>query len=301
MLQPTTMQDQGPTFSRLVAGVMTWGQWGAKYSANEMADLLSALVDRGITTIDHADIYGHYTTEAEFGAALARVPHLKQKIQLISKCGIQLPTEGLPHPHKSYEYSPAYIRQQVDQSLANLGVEQLDLLLLHRPSPLLAPRLVAETLKALMAEGKVAQVGVSNFTPSQTAMLNAYVPLLTNQVEASLMHLAPFQDGTFDQALTMNYRPMAWSPLGGGQLFTQDTPEHWQPLKTAVQELAEEKNVGLDVIMLAWLLQHPSGILPVLGSTKLDRWEGYIKALDVTLTHYEWLRLWRESVGEELP
>ena len=301
MLQPTTLAAEGPTFSRLVAGMMTWGAWGAKLSTKEMASLLEALVERGITTIDHADIYGLYSTEEDFGKALATVPHLKAKLQVVTKCGIQLPDGPFDHPHKAYHYSREYITQMAERSLKLLGVEVLDVLLLHRPSPLLHPDEAAEALQALMDQGKIKHAGVSNFTPSQFSMLRSRIPLVTNQVEASVTHLAPFQDGTFDQALELGLKPMAWSPIGGGTLLGDEVPTEWQRLKRGLLEVAESHQTTPDVIMLAWLLKHPSGMLPVLGSTKLHRWDGYLKALDIELSHYEWLRLWMDSMGEDIP
>jgi len=280
---------------------MTWGKWGAKLNATDMARLLEQLVERGITTIDHADIYGDFTTEEDFGKALAIVPHLKEKIQLVSKCGIQFPAPGFDHPHKAYQYDAPYIIQQAERSLKVMGVDTLELLLLHRPSPLLDPDAVAEAFARLRSAGKVQAFGVSNFTPQQFATVNSRFPLVTNQVEASMLHLAPFTDGTLDQALELRCKPMAWSPLGGGKLFSETVPAERRALKEAVAQLAEEKGVGLDVLMIAWLLQHPAGILPVLGSTKLSRWENYLQATDVSLSHYEWLHLWMAATGTELP
>ncbi|MEL6537489.1 MAG: aldo/keto reductase [Bacteroidota bacterium] len=259
MLQPTTIHPEGPTFSRLVAGVMTWGKWGAKLDAAGMADLLEQLVDMGITTIDHADIYGDFTTEEDFGKALATVPHLKQKIQLVTKCGIQFPAPGFDHPHKAYQYDAAYIIQQAERSLRVLGVNSLDLLLLHRPSPLMDPDEVAEAFTQLKTAGKVQAFGVSNFTPSQYSMIQSRFPLYTNQVEASLLHLQPFTDGTFDQAQQLKSHPMAWSPLGGGTLFAKEVPSQHQKLKATLDQLAEEKGTSTDVIMIAWL---PANIPP---------------------------------------
>ena len=303
MLQPTKLSPHGPTFSRLVWGVMTWGVWGKNYSTQEMLRLIEYGVEHGITTFDHADIYGHYTTEAEFGQALKGRSGLRQKMQLVTKCGIKLVTPNRPqYTFHGYDTSREHIRWSVEQSLKNLQTDYLDLLLIHRPSPLMHPDDIAEEMGQLMKEGKVRHFGVSNFTPSQFQMLRSRIPLVTNQVEASLLHLDPFWDGTLDQLLEHNIQPMVWSPLGGGKMFTDQEDERVLRIRKVAAELAETRaGATIDQILLAWLLMHPSGILPVLGTGRAERMESAIKALRIQLTRDEWFMLWTASMGEEVP
>ncbi|HRF38091.1 MAG TPA: aldo/keto reductase, partial [Saprospiraceae bacterium] len=189
----------GPAVSPIVTGVMKWGLWGRQMGTTQMLHLIEASVEAGATTFDHADIYGHYTTEAEFGAALKNRPELRSRIQLVTKCGICLPGPHRQYGLKHYDTSAAHIRRSTEQSLRNLHTDYIDLLLIHRPDPLMHPQEVAETFEALRSEGKVLHFGVSNFSPAQLETLAAFTPVVTNQVQANAMHLAPFSDGTFDQ------------------------------------------------------------------------------------------------------
>ena len=304
MLQLATLKEGGPIFSRLVWGVMTWGVWGRNYSPQEMLSLISYGVEQDITTYDHADIYGHYTTENTFGQALSLQPALRQKIQLISKCGIKLVTPNRAHHKiKSYDTSIEHIKWSVEQSLRNLRTDYLDLLLIHRPSPLMNPDHIAYAFSQLKKEGKVLHFGVSNFTPSQFSMLNSRFPLVTNQIEAHLLHRSPFLDGTLDQLIEKKMRPMAWSPLSSQKLFVDEPSEQVQSIRDAATEIMEKRNsvYSLDQIYLAWILMHPSGILPVLGTTRKERMDAAIHALKIELTQEEWFALWSAAEGQEVP
>jgi len=301
MLQATTLSANGPAFSRLVAGVMKWGVWGANLDASAMLCMIEGSLSLGISTFDHADIYGHYTTEKTFGDALKQAPSLRQQMQLVTKCGIRMITPNRPaHRIKSYDTSRAHIISSVEQSLHNLHTDYLDLLLLHRPDPLLDPAEVAETFHLLKEQGKVLHFGVSNFSVSQMEMLAAHTDLVTNQVEASLVYLNPFQDGVFDHCLQKGIRPMAWSPLGGGDLFQQPGSEQVQRIRKAAQPIEERYGLQFDQVLLAWLLRHPAGILPVLGTSKLDRIELAAASLDVELEREEWFALLEAATGYEV-
>ncbi|MCB0570155.1 MAG: aldo/keto reductase [Phaeodactylibacter sp.] len=304
MLQPTRLSPDGPDFSRIVVGVMNWGVWGHRLRPHQMLRLMEESVNNGVTTFDHADIYGGYTTEAEFGAALRLNPGLRLKMQLITKCGIKMPSPSRPaYQIKSYDTSAAHIRSSVGQSLKNLHTDYLDLLLLHRPSPLMNPEEVATIFDELRQEGKVRYFGVSNFKPSQFALLNNAFPLVTNQVEASLQHLAPFLDGTFDQCIIKGVRPMAWSPLGGGSVFTDKGNPQVQRIRAAAGRIMRRRSeaIGLDRLLLAWLMQHPAGILPVVGTARIERLRAAAEATKVQLTREEWYELWQASTGREVP
>jgi len=303
MLAPTTLTPNGPTFSRLVAGVMTWGKWGHQMSTSRMQEMIEHCLELGITTFDHADIYGEYTTEAEFGEVLKAQPGLRERMQLISKCGIKLVTANRPHHRiKSYDTSREHILWSVEQSLTNLQTDYLDLLLIHRPSPLMDPRELAAVFTGLKQSGKVRYFGVSNFSARQFAMLHRHFPLVTNQIEASALQLNPFLDGTLDQALELDWHPMAWSPLGGALMFQPKPNPRVSSIRSVAENLAAIRAGGSpDQILLAWLLRHPSGVLPVLGSGRKERLSRCARALEIQLTREEWFELWQASNGKEVP
>lgn len=296
---------EGLDFSRLVAGVMLWGEWGKQLSAQEMCRMIEQCVDLGLTTFDHADIYGHYTTEKAFGEALALQPSLKDKIEIISKCGIRLVTPNRPdYKLKSYDTSKAHIIRSVENSLEYLGIERLNLLLIHRPDPLLDPYGVIEAFSELLESGKVMHFGVSNFKPSQVDTLDAHffdLELATNQVEASLMQLKAFEDGTFDQCMTMGVSPMAWSPLGGGKLFQENSDDpQVQRVRPVAKALMEKYGAAMDQIALAWLLRHPARIFPVIGTGRFERIASAWKALEIEMEREDWFALLEASKGKEV-
>lgn len=288
-------------FSPVIAGAMKWGIWGSAFNTQEYLSILEKCVELGVTTIDHADIYGHYTTEAEFGAALKQAPHLREKIQLITKCGIRMITPNRPsHEIKSYDASKKHIIASAEQSLKNLQTDYIDLLLIHRPDPLLHPDEVAEAFSQLRNSGKVLHFGVSNFTPSQFTMMHSRFPLATNQIEASILHREPFIDGTLDICLEKNIIPTAWSPLGGGLLFSENPDDETKRIKEAAISLQEKYQLSLDELLIAWLCQHPSGIVPVLGTSKVERIQGALKASKVIMDREDWFKLWQASLGQEV-
>jgi len=297
MVPSVQLSDNGPFFSRLVAGVMTWGQWGKKLDANGMLALMETCLSLGITTFDHADIYGDYTTEAEFGAALAGKSHLRTQMQLVSKCGIKLISANRPgHRVKSYDTSKAHIVASTEASLRQLRTDYLDLLLIHRPDPLMDPHEIAEAIATLKEQGKILHFGVSNFTPNQVKLLRQLTPVATNQIECSLLHRQPFWDGTLDQCLRLHMRPMAWSPLGGSRYFSALHDDSAPTRLTA--KLSEMADGREDVLMLAWLLKHPSGILPVLGTTRPERLKAATTALDFPLSREDWFDLMEAASGK---
>jgi len=218
----------------------------------------------------------------------------------VSKCGIKLITANRPnHKIKSYDTSKFHLLYSVENSLRQLKTDYLDLLLIHRPSPLMHPEEIAETIIKLKASGKVKHFGVSNFTPSQFEMLNQFTPLVTNQVKASLLHLDPMTDGTFDQCLKHQISPMAYSTHASGTLFTSDE-ERVLRIKEAVRPIAEKHETTYEVILTAWLLNHPAQIFPIMGSTKINRLKAAVEALTVKLSREDWFVLYEASVGEEV-
>jgi predicted oxidoreductase len=278
---------------------MTWGVWGHNLPTTAISSLIDHCLAVGIDTFDHADIYGHYTTEAAFGQALRQNPGRRNQMKLISKCGIKLVCKQRPENHvKSYDTSKAYIIKSVEQSLQNLGTDYLDLLLIHRPNPLLRTEEVAAAVHQLKSQGKILHFGASNFSPAQFTHLNQYTKLVTNQLETSLLHTAPMFDGTFNQCLQLGIKPMAWSPLGG--LFKKHD-DATNRISHKLDEIGEHYgNPGNDVLLLAWLLHHPAGILPVLGTARHERISAAVKALDIQMDDQHWFELLEAASGKEV-
>jgi predicted oxidoreductase len=254
-----------------------------------------------VTTFDHADIYGGYTVESLFGEALALSPSLRDRMQLVSKCGICLTTENRPsHRLKHYDTSFAHIVGSVENSLRNLRVEHLDLLLIHRPDALMDADVVAEAFTHLQLMGKVQHFGVSNFTPSQFDLLASRFPLVTNQIELHPLHLAPLTDGTLDQCQQQRIRPMIWSPLAGGRLMTSDEPVAMR-VREALSAVGARHGVSIATMAFAWLLRHPSRPVPVAGSRRIDAMQEAVAALSVSLDAQDWTEIWSASTGHEVP
>jgi len=288
-------------FSSPIAGCMRWGKWGANFSTSAYRKMIETCLQHQITSFDHADIYGHYTTEEEFGNALKEAPALRSQMQLITKCGIRMLSDNRPeHLIKSYNTTKEHIIVSAERSLENLGTDYLDVLLIHRPDALLNPQEVAEAVDQLKQQGKIKQFGVSNFLPHQVNMLQAFVDVEINQVEISIIHLKPFLDGTLDQCIENNILPMAWAPMGGGILTDENHPR-FRSITATASELADKYATSTDEILVAFLLKHPSKIIPVIGSTRPDRLLMAKNAAHIPLTNEEWYQLWTASTGEDVP
>ena len=285
-------------FSKIIAGTMTWGVWGKNLNEKQMINLIHCCLDNGISTFDHADIYGGYTTEAAFGSAFKSSTIDREKIQLISKCGIQLLSYNRDNTVKHYEYSKKYIIWSAEQSLKNLQTDYLDLLLLHRPSPLMQTDEIAEAVTYLKKEGKIRDFGVSNFTPSQTDMIRMKTDVNYNQIQFSVTDLAAMLDGSLDHMQLHNIRPMAWNPLGS--VFRNDQEKSIRVYSQATI-IAAKHNVSLDLILLAWIIKHPAQILPVCGTTDLDRISKLMHATKIELSLEDWFSLWEASIGNKVP
>lgn len=277
---------------------MTWGSWGKQLSEHDMILLMHHCIENQITTFDHADIYGGYTTEGDFGNALAKSGIARSEIQLISKCGIQYVCENRNNTIKHYDYAKDYIEWSVNQSLKHLKTDYLDLLLLHRPSPLMHPHEIAEAITHLKKAGKVKAFGLSNFTPLQTDMIHSEVPVSANQIQVALTHFDAMLNGSLDHMMLNGITPMAWNPLGS--LF-KDENEQTTRIKQLLPELTEKYQATEDQLLLAWLLKHPSGIHPVIGTTNKDRITNAVKALNIALDLEDWFRLLTASQGHKVP
>ncbi|RZK10048.1 MAG: aldo/keto reductase [Flavobacterium sp.] len=285
-------------FSQIIAGTMNWGIWDKNLSTKEMANLIHVCLENKISTFDHADIYGGYTTEAEFGKALTQSKIDRNKIQLISKCGIQHVTENRENKVKHYDYSKAYIIWSVEQSLKNLQTDYLDALLLHRPSPLMQADEIAEAVEKLKSEGKILDFGLSNFTPSQTDLIRSKTAVNYNQIQFSATNFEAMLDGSLDYMQLHNITPMAWNPLG--TIFREDTSQT-RRLKKLLAVLVDKYHVGSDVILLAWIMQHPANILPVAGTVNVARIQYMTKAKELELDKEDWFAIWTESMGNPVP
>ncbi|WP_116126956.1 aldo/keto reductase family oxidoreductase [Lewinella sp. IMCC34183] len=296
-----TLSPNGPQLSEIVAGTMTWGEWGADYDTVTTADLIGHCLDLGITTFDHADIYGSYTTEEAFGKALKQhSSSVRGQIQLVTKCGIQVLTGNRPENRVAhYNSTRDHIIFSAERSLSMLGTDYLDLLLIHRPDPLMDPEEVAAAFDELRQSGKVLHFGVSNFTPSQFDLLAAKTELVTNQVECHPLHPDPLFDGTYDQCQGRSLRPMVWSPLGGADYFKGEGTKLLR-LRDKVSEIGRKYGVEEDVVLLAWCRKHPMRPLPVIGTTKKDRITRSLKALDIDLERQEWFEILEAGRGHQV-
>ncbi|MGS2727740.1 aldo/keto reductase [Psychroserpens sp. BH13MA-6] len=285
-------------YSRLIAGTMTWGSWGKKLQQKDMIDLMHHCIDHDITTFDHADIYGGYTTEADFGKAFSSSGIHRDTIQLISKCGIQYMSENRDNTVKHYNYSKDYIVWSVETSLKHLQTDYLDLLLLHRPSPLMHPDDISEAIETLKQRGLIKAFGVSNFTRSQMELLSKNMDLSVNQIEFSLTQHSAMHDGTLDYMITNNLLPMAWSPLGS--VFREDT-EQTRRIHAQLGELLEKYDATEDQLLLAWILQHPSKIHPVIGTTTKKRITNAAKTIAIQLELEDWFQILVACQGHKVP
>ncbi|WP_288095539.1 aldo/keto reductase, partial [Hydrotalea sp.] len=233
-----------PTIKAPIAGCMRWGKWGADFSFTDYSNVIEACIEAGITSFDHADIYGDYTTEAAFGKVLQSQSSIRTKIQIITKCGIILPNpqSGID-AIKTYNTTARHIIQSAEQSLLHFGTDYIDVLLIHRPDPLIHPLEIAEAVHTLQQQGKILSFGVSNFLPHQLKMLSKYLKIEYNQIEASILHLHPFVDGTLDACIEHNITPMAWSPLGGG-LINDDNHPRYRSIIQVATTIATRFNTG---------------------------------------------------------
>ena len=285
----------------LIAGTRNWGTWGARFNTTQYIGMIEQCLAWNIRAFELADIYGHYTTESEFGLALKEKPSLRDQIRLISKCGTNIVSPARPeHKIKHYDTSAEHIISSVEQSLVNLNTDYLDVLLLHQPDLLMNPDEIATAFTALQAQGKVRNFGVAYFNPSQVNLLREKVPIRFNQLEISLLELGPFINGSLDNCLQHQIRPLAISPLGGGNIFVEQVTEREKRIVAVASILAQKYNVLPDQVMLAWLLVHPAGIVPVLGTSKPERIELAAKATAIQIEKQDWFLLWRASTGSEV-
>ena len=276
---------------------MRWGIWGANHSVKEIQKLIDVCVEENITTFDHADIYGGHTTEELFGNAWKDMDLKRENLQFISKCGIVMNSDKKPSALKYYNYNKDYILNCVDESLSNLKTDYLDTLLLHRPSPLMNPEVIAEAFTVLKDAGKVKEFGVSNFSVSQFELINQYVPLVTNQIEISVNEISAFENGILDQLMSKGLRPTAWSVMGS--YFSDQSDENIR-IKKVIVELCDKYNAEENQILLAFILKHPSKIIPVIGTSKAETIRTLSKTLQIDVDLEDWFRILESIKGKEV-
>lgn len=288
------------SLSQVVMGCMRIADSGLTEA--ELLRLVEECLDMGVTSIDHAPVYGGYTCEKIFGdAVLRKKTELREKMELITKAGIVCPGH---YGNKTIYYNSTKeeILKEMDESLEKLGTDHVDLLLIHRPDPLADPAETADALETVVKEGKALNVGVSNFMPSQIAMLQSYmsIPLVTNQMELSVKNTENFFNGVVDDALTRKMPLMAWSPLGGGDVF-KGTDEKFVRLRTVLTAVAEQYQTTMDAVMYAWLFTHPAKIAALTGTMNADRIRTAVHASDIQLSYDEWYQILEASRGFSVP
>ncbi len=296
-MQKIKVSDQ-LSLSRIIQGFWRLDSWN--FSTEELVAFMHGCIERGVTTFDTAEIYGDTLCEKLMGDAFAKDPGLRSQIELVSKMGIykkKINGEDFGYYNTSYEQ----IIKSCHAALKRLHTDHIDLYLIHREDPLLDPWDSAKALKELKAEGLVKEVGVSNFDPYKFDALNKAMDgeLVTNQIEWNPLCFEHFNSGMMDYLTYHRIHPMIWSPLAGGTLFTSEE-QSTQKVRKKIEEIAERHGVEPSVIVYAWILYHPVGAMPLVGSSKLSRLDQAIQALDVKLEQYEWFELYSASGQQQI-
>lgn len=298
------LSPNGLECSRFVYGTWRLFDDADGASPGPLAERLRRCADLGITTIDTAEIYGLYLVERAIGAALAHDRSLRAKLEIVTKCGIYIPNAFHPERKVSfYDATAARIIKSTEKSLQLMGVDHIDLLLVHRPDWLTSADDTAEGLNRLLKDGKIRAAGVSNYNVHQFELLNSRmdVPLATNQVEFSLLHMDPLSDGTADQCQRLRVHPMAWSPLGQGRLMRADDEAAVRVQRVASELAPKYGGATVDQLAYAWILALPSAPMPIVGSNRFERVESAARAADITLERQDWYALWTAAQGRNIP
>ncbi len=294
--------SDGFDLSQIALGFWRLAKW--KLSTNVLLNFVEEAINLGVTSFDHADIYGSYRCEALFGEIIKNKPALRHNMQIITKCGIKLKSKKFPELQVNhYNTSHKHIVEQVEQSLENFHTDYIDLLLIHRPDPLMNPEATAKAFDDLKKSGKVLHFGVSNFTQGQFEMLQKYSnsKLLTNQVEISPYCLEHFENGNMDFFLKEKIHPMSWSPLARGKLL-QPGDEKSTKIYNKLKEIAQRKGITqIEVLLFSWLLKHPAGIIPIAGTGKIEHLRTAVKSGEVELSIEEWFDIYIAGMGNDVP
>lgn len=294
-----TMCQDGPVLSRVVAGMWRMAEWDM--TASKRIHFIEQCIDLGVTTFDHADIYGSGEVESLFGEVIAQRPELKNKIEIVTKCGIVLPTtnDAATTSVKHYNMTPQHIVKSVDTSLGKLRIDKIDLLLLHRPSPLMDFYEIADTFYALKASGKVLHFGVSNFTPNQLEALNKLFPLTTNQIEFSPINLDPIDDGLFDILQSYRISPMIWSALGGGRIMTEKS-KNMLRVKEAFSAIGDLIGLSTEATIYSWISRLPCNPVILTGSQNIELIKKAVIGSHLKMDFIHWFELLQEIRGYEV-
>jgi len=285
------------SLSQIVYGMWRLGD-DVDTSPDHVRAKITACLDQGITSLDQADIYGGYMAEEILGAALGD-SGLRSKVEIITKCDIIAPVGRHSGARvKYYDTGRAHITESVEQSLRLMKIDHIDLLLIHRPDPMMDHHETGAVLDELVASGKVRCVGVSNFRPWDVDLLQSAMKnrIVTNQIEISAVHHLPFTNGDIAYLQQNGIPAMAWSPLAGGALFEDDH----QALHTKMEDIAARLDSDVANVAIAWLLAHPSTILPVMGTNNLDRIRQFGRALDITIDRQTWFEIYTAALGREV-
>lgn len=300
-MQQIKPSDSRPPLSRLV-----YGTWRLVDDEDQSIKHVRAKIDtalaEGLTTFDHADIYGNYECEKHFGKALAEDKSLRDQMQIVTKCDIALKSDKHPSRRvKYYDTSEEYIRMSVENSLQHLHTDYLDSLLIHRPDPLMNAAETGAILDSLIDSGKILSAGVSNFRPDDWRLLQKHMKhkLAVNQIEISLLHQEPFTNGDINAMQLDDMAVMAWSPLASGRLFSDEAAA--RRVRPHLQKIADNHNTRLDVAAFAWLLQHPAKIMPVVGTNSIERIQGVSAALNISIDRETWFEIWTAAAGQDVP
>lgn len=288
--------------SRIVYGMWRVGD-DSDTSAGHVQAKIEACLSQGITTIDQADIYGEYTAETILGNSLKAAPDLRDKLEIVTKCDIVAPCGRYSDARvKYYDTSAAHIKQSVELSLQEMNTDRIDLLLIHRPDPLMEHLETGRALDDLVASGKVLNVGVSNFKRHDWELLQSAMSarLATNQIELSVLATDGFVDGDVAFHQQNDVKPMAWSPLGGGALFDTANAKT-AGLRDTLSRIGKDQNKGTDAVAVAWLLAHPANIIPVMGTNNLGRIQSLADAMDVEIDRQTWFEIYTAALGQEVP
>ena len=288
-------------FSRIVHGLWRLNEWDI--SKEQLLQLIEQCLEMGITTFDHADIYGNFTCEEIFGEALKLNPKIREKMEIVTKTGIVFKSNNRPE-HDGHYYNTTFdhIVKSAERSLQNFGTDYIDVLLIHRPDPFMDPEDVARAFNQLRSEGKVNYFGVSNFTQNDFTLLQSYLDfdLVTNQIEASILKYDNFENETIKFLQEKRINPMIWSPLAGGQIFTSQS-ESAIRVRNVLTEIAKKHNTeNISKIAYAWLLAHPAKLIPIVGSGKINRISEAVNALNIKLTRADWFAILDALVGHEV-
>ena len=288
-------------FSRIVHGLWRLNEWDI--SKEQLLQLIEQCLEMGITTFDHADIYGNFTCEEIFGEALKLNPKIREKMEIVTKTGIVFKSNNRPE-HDGHYYNTTFdhIVKSAERSLQNFGTDYIDVLLIHRPDPFMDPEDVARAFNQLRSEGKVNYFGVSNFTQNDFTLLQSYLDfdLVTNQIEASVLKYDNFENETIKFLQEKRINPMIWSPLAGGQIFTSQS-ESAIRVRNVLTEIAKKHSTeSISKIAYAWLLAHPAKLIPIVGSGKINRISEAVNALNIKLTRADWFAILDALVGHEV-